>query len=202
MKNKKRIALVLFNLYRLIPGWLFLQLVNSEKKAVVFDEMKYWRNIKAWEINNMFLLFSYLLLELREFRNLLYFRIGTGIPKIILQFLFPPLESLYISPIKLGPRFFIQHGISTMFSAKTIGINCWINQQVTIGFSFDGELPVIGNGVRICPGAKIFGNITIGDNAIIGANAVVIRDVPENAIVAGVPAKVIGENTRYKLYKK
>ena len=52
-------------------------------------------------------------------------------------------------------------------------------------------LPIIGNYVRISKGAIVFGGITIGDNAVIGANAVVNKPVPDNAVVAGVPAKII-----------
>lgn len=52
-------------------------------------------------------------------------------------------------------------------------------------------MPIIGNHVRISKGAIVFGGITIGDNAIIGANAVVNKPVPDNAVVAGVPAKII-----------
>lgn len=95
---------------------------------------------------------------------------------------------------------FIQHGFSTWVSAKSIGCDCWINQQVTIGYTFDAEPPVIGNGVRISAGAKVVGKITVGDNAIVAANAAVVKDVAENMIVGGVPAKVIGENKVHKLY--
>ena len=52
-------------------------------------------------------------------------------------------------------------------------------------------MPIIGNHVRISKGAIVFGGITIGDNAVIGANAVVDKPVPDNAVVAGVPAKII-----------
>ena len=57
-----------------------------------------------------------------------------------------------------------------------------------------GGAPTIGDNCIIYPGAKIFGKITIGNNVVIGANAVVNKDVPDNAIVAGVPARII----RYK----
>lgn len=74
-----------------------------------------------------------------------------------------------------------------------IGINCLIHQQVTIGIKRgDGNPPVIGNHVDIGAGAKIIGDITIGDYALIGANAVVTKDVIPYAVMAGVPAKVIG----------
>lgn len=52
-------------------------------------------------------------------------------------------------------------------------------------------LPIIGNNVRISKGAIVFGGITIGNNVIVGANAVVTKPVPDNAIVAGVPAKIL-----------
>lgn len=54
----------------------------------------------------------------------------------------------------------------------------------------DDSFPSIGDNVHLATGAKILGPITIGNNAIIGANDVVIKDVPENAIVAGVPARI------------
>ena len=78
-----------------------------------------------------------------------------------------------------------------MISAKEIGENCWINQQVTVGYKGSNIPPVIGNNVTITCGAKVLGNIHVGDGAVIGANAVVIRDVEEGAVMAGVPARRI-----------
>lgn len=73
-----------------------------------------------------------------------------------------------------------------------IGTNCNINQGVTIGGRSDlTTLPRIGNNVIIGANATVLGDIVIGDNATIGAGAVVIHDVPENTVVAGVPAKEI-----------
>ena len=59
---------------------------------------------------------------------------------------------------------------------------------------------IIGNGVRISAGAKVLGQIKIDDNAIIAANAVVVKDVERNAIVGGVPARIIGTNVNHILY--
>ncbi|WP_308636703.1 serine O-acetyltransferase [Paenibacillus silvisoli] len=77
-----------------------------------------------------------------------------------------------------------------------IGKNSIIYQQVTLGGQnlgdgIKGNYPMIGDNVTIFAGAKILGNVTIGDGSIIGANSVVIKDVPSNAVVAGVPARVI-----------
>lgn len=68
-----------------------------------------------------------------------------------------------------------------------IGYNCKIYHDVTIGQNLN-RFPKIGDNVIIYTGAKVIGGVTVGNNAIIGANAVVTSDVPENAIVAGIPA--------------
>ena len=127
------------------------------------------------------------------------YRLG-GDSKLLLKMLFPGMDILYINTPEIGPRLFIQHGFATNISAKRIGSDCWINQQVTIGYTFDSEPPVIGNGVRISVGAKVLGKIEIGDNAIIAANAAVVKSVEENMVVGGVPAKIIGENSKHKLF--
>lgn len=83
-------------------------------------------------------------------------------------------------------------GVVIHTNAK-IGLNCSIGQQVTVGGGnsrYPG-VPTIGNNVKIAKGAIVFGGITIGNNVIIGANAVVNKPVPDNAIVAGVPAKIL-----------
>jgi serine O-acetyltransferase len=73
-----------------------------------------------------------------------------------------------------------------------IGDNCTIGQGVTIGGRSGYEaVPVLGNNVLVGVGAKLLGPIKIGDNATIGANAVVIKDVPAHATAVGVPAKIL-----------
>lgn len=72
-----------------------------------------------------------------------------------------------------------------------IGKGCMIMQQVTIGQLADGAVPTIGNGVYIGAGAKILGGISIGDNARIGANAVVLINVLPGKTAVGVPAKIV-----------
>jgi serine O-acetyltransferase len=87
----------------------------------------------------------------------------------------------------IGEGLYIGHYGGIIISPDTkIGRNANISHQVTIGVSGQGEKrggPTIGDNVYIAPGAKIFGKIKIGNNVKIGANAVVYKDIPDNAIV-------------------
>jgi serine O-acetyltransferase len=74
---------------------------------------------------------------------------------------------------------------------SVIGSNVKINQHVTIGGSGEGGCPVIEDDVYIGAGAKVLGGIRIGRGAKIGANAVVLCDVPEGATAVGIPARII-----------
>lgn len=94
---------------------------------------------------------------------------------------------------KLGRRFRIDHFGGIVISGDAVfGDDCVIRNGVTIGLRHTGHrgAPVIGNRVDIGAGAKVLGSIHIGDDVAIGANAVVITDVPANSIAVGVPAKI------------
>ena len=78
-----------------------------------------------------------------------------------------------------------------MHAGVKVGPNCLIFQQVTIGSKDDSQPPIIGGHVDIGAGAKLIGEINIGNHAKIGANAVVLIDVPEGRSAVGVPAKII-----------
>jgi serine O-acetyltransferase len=136
--------------------------------------------------------FLYLMTFLQEYRNLYYYRIG--FIKNFLKYLCAPMNTLFILARDIGPGLFIQHGFSTIISAESIGKDCWINQQVTIGFTNKTDRPIIGDNVIIGAGAKVIGKVIIGNNVKIGANAVVIKDVPDNCTVVGVPAYIVRKN--------
>lgn len=105
---------------------------------------------------------------------------------------------LEVSPqVEIGGGLFLPHTVGTVIGAARIGDNCTILQGVTLGTSEPdmgftvSERPVIGNDVLIGAGAKVIGRITVGDHAKIGANAVVLRDVPAHAVAVGVPATIV-----------
>jgi serine O-acetyltransferase len=134
--------------------------------------------------------FLYLMTFYPEYRNLFYYRIG--FLQYFVKYICKPMATLVIAKnTKIGPGLFIQHGIATIIAAKSIGRDCWINQQVTIGYSNNIDSPEIRDNVKIYAGAKIIGNVIVGSGAKVGANAVVINDVPENCTAVGVPAHII-----------
>lgn len=188
MEIKIKDMLVFLNSYRLVPTWL---IVNSCKNAsLIQEDMRRWK--KLMQINRYGIIGFGWLLMYKEYRNLLYNRVKAFNPYMgaFVKLLWPLMDTLYINTYQIGGGLFIQHGFSTIISAESIGENCQINQQVTIGYEGKGR-PIIGNNVRICAGAIIIGNIVIGDNVVVGANAVVVKDVPPDVTVGGVPAKVI-----------
>lgn len=92
---------------------------------------------------------------------------------------------------------FFHYNCVVIAGAAKIGRNVSIHQGVTIGRIFAGEkagCPTICDNVIIFAGAKILGNVRVGRNSVIGANAVVTKDVPDNSVVAGVPAKIISNH--------
>lgn len=100
---------------------------------------------------------------------------------------------LTVPPNTCGPGLVIVHWGSVVISSKArIGRNCRIHSCVNVG-EYRGVAPIIGDNVYIGPGAKLYGDITIGNNVTIGANAVVNKSFPDNVTIAGVPAKVISQ---------
>jgi serine O-acetyltransferase len=92
----------------------------------------------------------------------------------------------------IGERLMLPHPNGVVVHGEAvIGDDCMIMQQVTIGQLSDIYTPVIGSRVYIGAGAKVLGKVVIGDGARIGANAVVLCDVPANWTAVGIPARLI-----------
>ncbi|MCD2338621.1 serine O-acetyltransferase [Bacillus cereus] len=121
------------------------------------------------------------------------------------------LTGIEIHPAaKIGKRLFIDHGTGIVIGETCeIGDNVTIYQGVTLGGTGKEKgkrHPTIGNGVILSCGAKVLGSITVGDNSKIGAGSVVLKEVPKNTTVVGIPGKTVSrsgiriqnENTDFK----
>lgn len=171
----------------------------------LWDDVDCWWRIRKLPASaGRLVRLTYLLAEWHEFRNVFEMRLrqrGASIfSRALFRVLWPLEATLHINTEDVGPRLFIEHGFATIITAKSIGSDLWVNQQVTIGWNYD-KAPVLGNGVRVAAGAKVIGGVMLGDNCIIGANGVVTKDVPPEEVWGGVPASRIGVNRDHKLYK-
>lgn len=106
------------------------------------------------------------------------------------------LTGIEIHPgAKIGRRFFIDHGMGVVIGETAeIGDDCTLYHGVTLGgitWEKGKRHPTLQDGVVIGAGAKVLGPITVGANARIGSNAVVVREVPANATVVGIPGRVV-----------
>jgi serine O-acetyltransferase len=156
------------------------------------------------------------LLELGSVAVMVY-RFGAWAARIRSPFIRKPLLALYFllnccvmlaSGIsiqldsKIGKGFVI-HNFSCIFIlAERIGNNVTVNQGVTIGrLRGRPRLPIIGNNVYFGSGAKALGDVTVGDNVVVGANSVVLMSVPSDCTVLGIPARIISRNVRSEYLK-
>ena len=112
------------------------------------------------------------------------------------------MPTLAIQANKVGAGLVINHGHGTFVTAKEIGENCLLDQMVTIGYNNESVPPTIGNNVTVHVGATIVGEVSIGDNSIVGANTLVITNVPSDVTVLGVPAKIIVARSPVKTHRQ
>jgi serine O-acetyltransferase len=197
MKSVVKKTLLLLSVIRLIPH-IFLLKYHPSRNCIVLD-IERWSSLSflrkrpetAW---GTIWSFIQLLTYLPEYRTLFYYRIG-WVSKLLFPFC-PPMQTPLFGKVDegIGPGFFILHGWGSRISAKKIGKNCCIFQHVTVGHTNATDKPTIGDNVTIYAGAKVLGNIRVGDNSIVGANAVVLKDVPENCTVVGIPAYIVRRN--------
>jgi len=170
-----------------LPHILIYHLAGEGKMLIDSDLCRLREQINI-RMNKYFLLI-YLLHNNRYFRTLFYYRMG-------------PILSMFISWWRPGDRYFsisqttqigkgfkFAHPYATIINADTIGDNFYCIHNTTIG-AYKGR-PKIGNNVSLGANVTIIGDIYIGDNVIVGAGSVVVKDVPDNCVVAGNPAKII-----------
>lgn len=157
--------------------------VESDLKYA-YEVCRFYRSDCQWKM------FLDLIIHLPEWRQLYMLRIGAI--GSLLRLIYAKNLLLFINCSDIGGGLFIQHGYATHINAEAIGERVQIWQKVTIGVKHSGgKRPIIGSDVKIYTGACVFGGINIGNNSIIGANAVVLTDVPDNCMAIGVPARIV-----------
>jgi serine O-acetyltransferase len=166
----------------------------TDQQELIDADVARWADV-LWLVDRARLL-ARLLYAFREFRSVYYHRLQQGNPAGALlawaaRLVWKGVDGLDMAGTVIGPGLFISHGQGTVLSAERIGANLQVHQGVTIGWDYRAERrPIIGDDVFIGAGAKVLGAVTVGDGARIGANAVVVSDVPPGATAVGVPARI------------
>jgi serine O-acetyltransferase len=173
---------------------LWIYRVTDQQEVIDADVMRWAEMLWVSDRNRML---GRLLYAFPEFRAVYYHRLLQGNPTGALvargaRLVWKGIPGLDMSNTLIGPGLFISHGQATVLSAERIGANLQVHQGVTVGWDYRGDRrPIIGDDVFIGAGAKILGAVTVGDGARIGANAVVVCDVPAGATAVGVPARIV-----------
>jgi serine O-acetyltransferase len=188
----QRLTLLLaffLNSIRCIPHILLFYLHKNRK--LIRADIHRWMHLMNKEYSAP-IGFIYLMGFCEQFRNLFYYRVGSN--NFFLNILCPKMPTLLLAAGSIGEGLFLPHGFATAIGAKSIGKNCSINHNVTIGTYGDENRPTILDNVTINAGTIIFGKITVGNNVVIGANSTVNTDVPDNSTVFPSPSRIIKWN--------
>lgn len=195
IRNKYLYRFYLQFFFSLLFSWLYiphiLMLAISGQRAVIKEDVTRImerRKIKiCWFCGLIFLLNtdSY-------YRVIFYHRIGP-IRSLFIKWLRPGNKYFILShDMRLGQGFLPSHPFSTILNANSIGNNFECRQCSTVGDKhYKYNRPTIGDNVTCGANCIIIGKITIGNNVTIGAGCVVVKDIPDNCVVVGNPARII-----------
>ena len=185
MKDFMLNLIAFINGIRVLPLWLLWKcmMLTGNGEALKFKE-----DLKMAKYG--FFITMYLK---PQYKALLYARLGRiSYPLKLICGSYPiTIDSNHKMP--LGKGVWMEHPHGTHLHAKSIGDYLTIKQNVCIGLNHN-ELPVLGNHVFCGVGCCILGGVKIGDNVNIGANSVVVKDVPSNTTVIGNPARIVKLN--------
>ena len=166
----------------------YIMLIGGGKKALLKDIEVMLTRIHIRIPVSLGLL--YFLHNNSYFRSLFYYRIGP-VASLLIGWYRPGDRYFIISKtLKMGGGFLLAHPYATILNADSIGENFSCRHCTTLGAKANGR-PVIGDNVSLGANVTIVGYVHIGNNVVVGAGSVVVKDVPDNCIVAGNPAKII-----------
>lgn len=186
--SKIKLFITILNIPRLLIHIAFFYMKYDSCKDDVLACMR----LRSFHVS-IFLCYCYLLTFDKTYRNLFYKRIGNA-KYMMWYWLWPHPCFTLATDMKIGKGFQCIHPFATIVNAKEIGDNFSVRNNVTIGNNKRGERPVIGNNVSVNANAVVVGNITLGDNVVVGAGTVLTKSVPANCVVVGNPAYILREN--------
>lgn len=164
--------------------------IRVSRKQVVWGGLKKLITNASFKITFWFRIGSYL----KEQHNPLYKPLYWMVMILYRHYQYKTGIQLYLGCKVGGGLVFPHFGCQIIHYAAELGQNVQIFQGVTIGTTRTKEgTPKIGNNVVLFSGARVIGGVTIGDNCVVGAGAVVTKDVPSGCVAAGIPAKVVSQ---------
>lgn len=201
IRNSLRFSFALLFFFLYIPHFCFL--MKKEVRVKTHEDIESLK--KKYSLTyGFFFSFLYLLHNNRYYRNIFYHRIGP-VGEAIISWWRPGDRYFIISKTtELGGGIILAHPYSTIINAERIGKNFSVLHLTTIGSlpptenvgngnetQRRGRRPIIGDNVALGAGVIVIGDVKIGNNVQVGAGSVVVKDLPDNCVAVGNPARII-----------